>query len=314
MIRKTILPTYPEPLSCVCLGTAYYGAEYDEKRSVELLDAYYAMGGRFLDTANVYGRWSPSGQNESEAIIGRWLKAREITDMVVMTKGCHYALEAKHISRVNRACAMADLEESRRTLDCDVIPIWLMHRDDETVDIREIVDFLAEAVRTGKIRRFGFSNYRAGRIKAALDYMGEDWPELFFGVSNEWSLHEECAMKDSDGAAYVNTDGLVAADSDLLRLHRAYGLPLIPYQAAAGGFYDKLGGEADLSERERRIYGYLREEAAHYRVSLTAVSLAYILNSGLNAIPVVSVNSPAQMASFDDVSAWVGDLSYLCRL
>ena len=53
MMRTIKLQTFPQPLSAVCLGTARFGGDYDDKRSFALLDQYYAMGGRFLDTANV---------------------------------------------------------------------------------------------------------------------------------------------------------------------------------------------------------------------------------------------------------------------
>lgn len=58
MIQKRKLTTFPEEVSAVCMGTARLGGDYDEAKSFELLDAYYGMGGRFIDTANVYGRWS----------------------------------------------------------------------------------------------------------------------------------------------------------------------------------------------------------------------------------------------------------------
>ena len=146
MIRTVRFESFPAPLSAVCLGTARFGGDYGESRSFALLDRYYAMGGRFLDTANVYGRWSPSGLNESERTVGRWLRARGITDMTVTSKCCHYAPDAHDVSRVNRTAAEADLEESRRSLGLDVIPIYLTHRDDPSADIRVIVDFLCDMV------------------------------------------------------------------------------------------------------------------------------------------------------------------------
>ena len=172
MIWKIRFDSFPEPLSAVCYGCGRLGGDYDDGRSFALLDRYYAMGGRFLDTANCYGRWTASGMNESERCIGAWLKSRQVTDMVVTSKCCHYAFGAHDVSRVNRACAEADLEDSRRTLGLDTIPIYLTHRDDPSLDIRVIVDFLADMVKSGRVTRFGLSNYRADRIKAAIDYHG----------------------------------------------------------------------------------------------------------------------------------------------
>lgn len=312
MIRKTLLNTYPDPLSVICLGTAKYGDEYDEKRSFEILDAYYAMGGRFIDTANVYGRWGTRGLNESEIVIGKWMKLRGVADMTVMTKCCHYLPDSKDVSRVNRTEAVKDLDESRKTLGLDEIPVLLTHRDNEGTDVRDIVDFLAEAVIAGKIRRFGFSNYRAERIAGAIEYLGETWRDYFFGVSNEWNLHEECSAMDSGGAEKVE-NGMVTVGRTLYGYQHSCGLPLLPYKAAAGGFFDKLKSTEMLTEREKKVYGSVCREAAGHNVSRTSVALAYLINSGVNAIPIVSVSSAPQLAAFEEVSEWKGDLSYLCQ-
>lgn len=65
------------------LGTAWaqFMGAVDEKASFELLDHFYERGGNFIDTASNY-------QNEqSETIIGNWMKARGNRDeMVIATK------------------------------------------------------------------------------------------------------------------------------------------------------------------------------------------------------------------------------------
>ena len=63
-------------------GAAGMGA-MDKESSFNLLDAFYAAGGNFIDTANNY-------QNEtSEMFIGEWMEERGIRNqMVVATKVC----------------------------------------------------------------------------------------------------------------------------------------------------------------------------------------------------------------------------------
>ncbi|MGO6677434.1 aldo/keto reductase, partial [Rhizobium leguminosarum] len=56
-------------VTAYCLGTMTFGAEADEAASHKLLDDYFAWGGNFIDTADVYSA------GKSEEIIGRWLKA-----------------------------------------------------------------------------------------------------------------------------------------------------------------------------------------------------------------------------------------------
>lgn len=310
-MRKIQLPTFPEPLSAVCLGTARFGGDYDEKRSYELLDLYYALGGRFFDTANVYGRWSGRMMNESELVIGKWLKERQITDAVITSKCVHYMPDAPKVSRVNRDDAMRDLDESRRSLGMDVIPIYLTHRDNRDVDIRVIVDFMAEMVQCGMVTRFGFSNYAADRVAAAIDYMGEDWRGMFVGVSNEWSLHLETKVMEN-GGHLDGRDGLVMTDEALWKLHREKQIPLIPFSAAAHGFYAKVQNELEeLSKKEQRVYIGLAEESVNSGISINALSVAYLLKAGIPCIPVVAVSREEQLREFEDIAGFKGDLNWL---
>jgi len=311
MMRTIKLQTFPQPLSAVCLGTARFGGDYDDKRSFALLDQYYAMGGRFLDTANVYGRWSGRMMNESELCIGKWLKERQISDMIITSKCVHYMPDAPKTSRVNRECAMRDLDESRRSLGMDVIPIYLTHRDNRDVDIRVIVDFMAEMVQKGMVTRFGFSNYSADRVAAALDYMGDDWREMFVGVSNEWSLHLETKVMEN-GGHLDGHDGLVMTYTELWQLHRQRQIPLIPFSSAAHGFYAKVKNEREeLSEKEQRVYIGLLEESVNTGIPINALSVAYLLNTGIPCIPVVAVSSEKQLREFDDIAEFKGDLNWL---
>ena len=44
---------------------------------------------------------------------------------------------------------------------------------------------------------------------------------------------------------------------------------------------------------------------------MTVPSVAYLLNSGVPAIPIVAVSDGGQMAEFEAISAWEDDLSPL---
>lgn len=310
MIRTVTLPTFPTALSAVCLGTARFGHEYDDAKSFELMDYYYAMGGRFLDTANVYGRWSKDGLNHSEITVGKWLKERSITDMIVTSKCVHYAPGHNNISRVNREEAMRDIESSRQALGMDEIPIYLTHRDNPEVDVRIIVDFMAEMVEKGWVKRFGFSNYTADRVKTAIEYMGDSWREMFVGVSNEWSLHLEATAAEK-GGKQPSGDGIVTTDIELWKMHREMNVPLIPFSAAAHGFYAKVKDVDSLPQNEQEIYSALKKESENNGVSVNSASVAYLLNSGVSAIPIVAVSKVEQLKEFEEIAGFNSDLSYI---
>lgn len=305
------LSTYPVPLSKLCLGTASMGNEGLTGAPVEkafaILDTYYAMGGRFLDTANVYGRWGVDRTNASEQVIGRWLKERKITDMTVTTKACHYMPEAHDVSRVTEADMEADIEESRRSLGLDTLQICLLHRDNENTDIRTITDFCVKQVQAGKVIRFGFSNYRAERVKTAIEYMGSSWQDYFVGVSNEWSL----AMENAEG--YNPPDGMVAVDEDLRVLSAEKSFGIIPFSSVAHGYFAKLqqcgavyengawsntdafrGRKDWLTAGNGEAYNRLLAKSAETGLSVNTLSLQYLMEKP-NTIPVMSVSRPEQL-------------------
>src|ERR1700681_52096 len=82
-IGHTDLDVFP-----LCLGGNVFGWTADEPQSWDVLDAYLAEGGNFVDTADVYSAWAPGHSGgESETIIGRWMAARGARNrMVIATK------------------------------------------------------------------------------------------------------------------------------------------------------------------------------------------------------------------------------------
>ncbi|MBE6711759.1 MAG: hypothetical protein E7579_11685 [Ruminococcaceae bacterium] len=313
--------TYPKAFSRICLGTAGFGANGLNGEPLEqafaILDAYYAMGGRFLDTANVYGRWGVDHTNASEMVIGRWLCERQITDMTVTTKACHWAPEAPSVSRVTADALAHDVDESRASLGMDKLDILLLHRDNEEIDIRAIVDFCVPFVDRGIITRFGFSNFRADRVKTAIEYLGADWDRYFVGVSNEWSL----AMDGADG--YAPGSGMIATDAALRNVQAEYKFPLFPYSSIAHGFFTKLqrcgavydggwrntddfrGNKAWLTDKNGRAYNRLTALAAETDLSLAMLSLGYLLVQP-ETIPVMTVSRLEQLEELNAVAeaAW----------
>jgi len=304
------MQTCPFKLSKVCLGTASMGADglsgRPLERAFEILDAYYAIGGRFLDTANVYGRWGVDHTNASEKVIGLWLRERRITDMIVTTKACHYMPESPDISRVGSVSMRNDVEESRTALGLDKLQICLLHRDNELADIRVIVDFCAKMVDEGKIIRFGFSNFSAERVQTAVEYLGNEWNKYFAGVSNEWSL----AMDGADG--YRPSNGMMATDNKLREVQKTYDFPLFPFSSVAHGFFDKLqkcsaiydgswkntdefrGNKSWLTAANGAAYNRLCQMSDETGISVNMLSLAYMLAQH-NTVPVMSVSRPAQL-------------------
>jgi aryl-alcohol dehydrogenase-like predicted oxidoreductase len=152
-------------VTAYCLGTMTFGAEADEVSSHALLDDYFAWGGNFIDTADVYSA------GKSEEIIGRWLKARptEARQAVVATKGRFPMGDGPNDIGLSRRHLGQALDASLKRLDIEQIDLYQMHAWDALTPIEETLRFLDDAVAAGKIGYYGFSNYVGWHIAKASE-------------------------------------------------------------------------------------------------------------------------------------------------
>lgn len=84
--HRILSPTASVKVSPLALGGISIGSSWAElfgqnEDPFKLLDEYFALGGNFIDTANVYN------SEASERLIGEWMEKRGVRDqMVVATK------------------------------------------------------------------------------------------------------------------------------------------------------------------------------------------------------------------------------------
>ena len=150
-------------VSAQAIGAMTFGNEADEPTSYDILDAFFAAGGTFIDTADVY----TSGISES--IVGRWLKRRrtEARQAVIATKGRFPMGPGPNDLGLSRRHLGDALDNSLRRLGVDRIDLYQMHAWDAITPIEETLRFLDDAVRAGKIAYYGFSNYLGWQLTKA---------------------------------------------------------------------------------------------------------------------------------------------------
>jgi aryl-alcohol dehydrogenase-like predicted oxidoreductase len=82
------------------------------------------------------------------------------------------------------------LDDSLRRLGTDRIDLYQLHQPDPTVPIAQTLGALDDAVRAGKVREIGCSNFTAAQILEAQDAAGGR--ARFVSVQNDYSLlHRE---------------------------------------------------------------------------------------------------------------------------
>ncbi|MGV6875398.1 aldo/keto reductase [Pseudochelatococcus sp. B33] len=271
-------------------GGNVFGWTADEATSFALLDAFVAEGFTAIDTADVYSRWVPGNDSESEKIIGRWLKARGNRDMVhIFTKvGSDVGQGKKDLSAkwIEQA-----VEASLTRLQTDYIDLYQSHWPDPTVTQEETLGAYGRLIKAGKVRHIGASNYDAALLTEALDLARDKGLPRYQTIQNEYNLHKR--------------DAYEGAVQDIVLRE---GLGAITYYGLAAGFLTgKYRTEADLKgargdsvrryldERGLRILAALDEVAAETGAAPAEIALAWLVSRPGITAPLASATSPAQL-------------------
>jgi len=151
-------------VSTFALGTMTFGAEADQATSHAILDDYVAAGGNFVDTADVYGT------GVSEEIVGSWLAAHptDSQQVVLATKGRFPMGDGPNDLGTSRRHLGRALDASLRRLGVEQIDLYQMHAWDAVTPLEETLRFLDDAVRSGKIAYYGFSNFLGWQLTKAV--------------------------------------------------------------------------------------------------------------------------------------------------
>ena len=282
-------------VSILCLGSMQFGWTADEATSIQILDAAFAAGVNFIDTADVYSRWvegNPGG--EAESIIGNWIVRSTIPrDKVIIASKVRGRMgDGANDEGLSRAHIMNAVESSLRRLKTDYIDLYQAHWYDEHTPIEETLRTMDDLVRQGKIRYLGCSNYPAWRLTEAL------WTSEYHRIARFDSLQP-----------HYNLVHRAEFERELADVCRQYGLGVIPYSPLAGGFltgkYNKNDQPASarirsvqrhFNERNWKLLDQLKNLAQEKgNLSLSQVSLAWLLTNPLVTSPIIGARSLEQL-------------------
>ena len=199
-------------VSVLGLGCNNFGGRTDERQSNLVLDRALEIGVNFIDTANQYSK------GESEEIIGRALKSRRRSDVVLATKGGSLWSSGPNESGASRKHITDCVEDSLSRLETDYIDLYYIHRPDPNTPIEETLRALDDLVRQGKIRYIGSSNYAAWQACEALFTSRAMGLSSFICAQNEYSMLNR------------------GVEKELAPFCSAHGVGIVPYWPLSGGF------------------------------------------------------------------------------
>ncbi|MDW4910793.1 aldo/keto reductase [Streptomyces sp. ADMS] len=286
-------------MSDLCLGSMYFGTRVDSETSMAILDRFLEAGGNFIDTANTYAFWEPGANGEeSETLIGHWLKSRRAHERVVISTKAgarpsgpgEWPANAEGLSG---PVLRDQLKASLQRLGVDRIGIYYAHIEDRSTPVEETAQAFARLVEEGLMAVPGCSNYPAWRIAESREAaQRHGWPDFRCVQQMHTYLQPLGGGFFPGGGQRYTTDELL----DYGRAHPEF--TLLAYSPLLSGAYTReertvpdFYRHPGLPQRMRT----LMEVAAELGATPNQVVLAWMMQSEPAWLPVLGVSSVAQL-------------------
>jgi aryl-alcohol dehydrogenase-like predicted oxidoreductase len=158
-----------------------FGQGESEDEAFAIMDAAWAAGINFFDTAASYGG------GRSESWVGAW-RAERGAPVLLSTK-VFWSVHGDPSDRgLGRERILRELDGSLSRLQAEHVDMYLTHEPDPETPIAETLQTLDELVRSGKVRAIGASNLNGAQLEEALDTSARLGLARFEWVQNEYSL------------------------------------------------------------------------------------------------------------------------------
>jgi len=145
-----------------------YGTGVERRAAEACVHRAMELGVNLIDTANAYGTGA------AESLLGDTLRGVDRSSYVLATKVFFPMSEAD--KGLSAAQIRKQLDASLQRLQTDYVDLYQCHRYDPDTPLEETMEALTEAVRSGKARHIGFSEWSPSQIQASLDLPGvERW-------------------------------------------------------------------------------------------------------------------------------------------
>ena len=267
----------------------------DDTNSVNAIHAALDKGINWIDTAAIYGH------GHAEEVVGKAIKGIR-NEVIIATKcGRVWEGDSREIGKSLRADSIrGEVEASLKRLAIEVIDLYQIHWPEPDEEIEEGWGTVADLVREGKIRYGGVSNFSLEQLKRAQAI------HPITSLQPPYSMLRREIEKEIMPYCGTNQIGIIAYSPMQAGLltgkftkERAAGLPESDWRSRHPFFM-----EPQLSINLQAIE-QLRKIANEKKVSLSQLSLAWVLRNEEVTSAIVGARSPQQIVE----TAKAGDMS-----
>ena len=265
-------------VSRICLGCMGFGDPnkgghawtLDQEATTAIISHALDQGINFFDTAIAYQGGT------SEQYVGKALgQLAKRGDVVIATKFLPRTEEERQNKVSARDHIEGSLNASLNNLGMDYVDLYIYHMWDYHTPMEDIMEALDSLVKAGKTRYIGISNAYAYQIATANAYARAHNLTEFVSIKGHYNLifREE--------------------EREMNRFANENNIALTPYSALASGRLSRLAGDnssqrmnldnfakskyQDTADQDQEIIQRVHEIAEKYQVTMTEVSLAWLL-------------------------------------
>jgi len=234
-----------------------WGKNFSTPQSIEMMWHCVEQGMSSFDLADIYGSYT------NESAFGKALaKSGLERGKIQLTSKCGIQLTKGRDNGINhyqydRDYIIRSAEGSLRNLNTDYLDLFLLHRPSPLMDPAEVAGAIVPLLESGKIRRFGVSNFSPSQIAMLETLIPVEANQIEFSLT--------CPEPMYDG----NLDDMIA--------HQRIAMAWSPL----GIFHRE---ESPRTQRIRKAMGPLMEK---YAANESQLLLAWILRHPAQVHPVV---------------------------
>jgi len=268
-----------------------YGGGVGDDQARACVDAAFAAGINFIDTANVYAL------GEAESFLGEVLQSRPRDSYVLATKLFFPMDDTGENQGLSRRQVLKQIDESLARLRTDHVDLYQCHRYDTETPLEETMAALSEVVRAGKARYIGFSEWSPIQIQDSLDLSREQGFVKFVSSQPQYSLLWQAPERDVFPVAAANGISQIVwsplAQGALTGKYRP-GEELPPGSRATSRRMGRLMGRwltDDVLQRVQRLVPI----ADRLGITMAQLALAWVLRHENVASAIVGASRPEQV-------------------
>ena len=272
----------------LALGTMNWGNEVDEYDARDQLAAFLDAGGTLIDTADVYA------EGRSESLVGELVAEFAVRDEVVIATKVGSKPGPQRRFDTSRRHLLDTLDRSLTRLRLDAIDLWQLHGWDPWTPLEETLAAAEEAVRSGRVRYFGVSNFSGWQTARACT-LQQDTGVPIITSQMEYSLVERGIEREVIPSASILGVGILPwspLGRGVLTGKYRHGMP----SDSRGGNAQTAGWiQTYLDERGRRIVDAVATAAEGLGSSPTEVALAWVRDRPGVVAPILGARTANQL-------------------